>query len=138
MTTVTVTMTDQQARCVVDALDLYCRIGLGQYEELEMMLRMGLIKPAHDTDPMGIADDFRTALFAAKAIIGHPPNGSFGIGHPRLHEDFKRAYEIKKQIQKPMAEHRNPNPSFRGVNYDGRIVAYTSDPNITVTVEASE
>lgn len=28
MTTVTMTMTDRQAECVVDALDLYCRIGL--------------------------------------------------------------------------------------------------------------
>lgn len=138
MTTVTVTMTDQQARCVVDALDLYCRIGLGQYEELEMMLRMGLIKPAHDTDPMDISDDFRTAMLTAKAIIGHPQNGSFGIGHPRLHEDFNRAYELKKQIQKPLAEHHEPNPAWRGVNYDGRIVAYTSDPNITVTVEEAE
>lgn len=138
MTTVTMTMNEQQARCVVDALDLYSRIGLGQYEELEMMLRLGRIKPTHDVAPMDISDDFLAALCAAKAIIGHKPGASFGIGHQRLHEDFKRAFEIKKQIQKPMAEHRDPNPSFRGVNYDGRICAYTSDPNITVTVEETE
>ena len=35
-----------------------------------------------------------------------------------------------------MAMHRNSNPEFRGVNYDGRTVRYTKDPDITMEIEA--
>ena len=138
MTTVTVTMTDQQARCVVDALDLYCRIGLGQLEELNMLALSGFIRQTAGTNTADVRDELPGLCSSIKRLLRHHSGSSFGLGHDLVHEDFKRAYELKKQIQKPMAEHRNPNPSFRGVNYDGRIVAYTSDPNITVTVEASE
>lgn len=138
MTTVTMTMTAQQARCVIDALDLYCRIGLGQIEELEMLARSGFIRPTAGTDPADVRDELAALCSSIKRMLGHHPGGSFGIGHDLVHEYANRAFEIKKQIEKPLAEHRNTNPKLRTVDYDGRIVAYTSDPNITVTVEETE
>lgn len=35
-----------------------------------------------------------------------------------------------------MAMHHNPIPEFHGVNYDGRTVRYTKDPDITMEIKA--
>ena len=40
----------------------------------------------------------------------------------------RRAYEVKKVIDKAVSEHKNPTPEFRTVHYDGLTVRYTSDP----------
>lgn len=39
----------------------------------------------------------------------------------------RRAYEVSRVLDKAIAEHCNPNPSFRGVDYDGLRVRYTQD-----------
>lgn len=139
MTTVTITCTDKQAECITRALELYTRLGLGQFEEVTYLCRTGLIRSRN-----GICTDDEAYLVSVycnqiKSLLGHPPNGSFGIGSPQLHPMTQRAFEIKKQIDKARAEHRNPDPSpgFRGVDYDGRIVRYTEDPDITVSVSDS-
>lgn len=49
------------------------------------------------------------------------------IGHHAT-KNANRCYEIMKVVQKAVAEDRNPNPSFKGVDYDGLTVRYTDDP----------
>lgn len=63
-----------------------------------------------------------------RGALGYPANGSYSIGNARLDGRVQRAYEVKKVLQKALAEHRDPNPSFRGVDYDGLIIRYTQDP----------
>lgn len=137
MTTITITCTDTQAECITQALELYVRLGLGQFEEIPLLFREGLIR-GHDVDCTAL----RVAMISnycegIKATLGHPLHGSFGIGSPQLHPMTQRAFEIKKQIEKALALHRNPNPSFPTVDYDGRIVRYTEDPDIAVSVSDS-
>lgn len=39
MTTVTITCTDKQAECITKALELYARLGLGQFQEIAYLRR---------------------------------------------------------------------------------------------------
>ena len=139
MTTVTITCTDTQAECITRALELYARLGLGQLEEITYLCRTKQIRGINGELTNEQCDTIDVFCDQIKMELGHSPNGSFGIGNPKLHPMTQRAYEIKKQIDKARAEHRDPNPSpgYRGVNYDGRIVQYTEDPDITVAVSDS-
>lgn len=139
MTTVTITCTDKQAMCITLALELYTRLGLGQFQEITYLCRTQQIRGRNGDLTHEQCEALDVICDQIRAILGHPPNGSFGIGSPQLHPMTQRAFEIKKQIDKALAEHRNPNPSpgYRGVNYDGRIVRYTSDPDITVSFPGS-
>lgn len=139
MTTVTITCNVDQARCITDALEFYARIGIGQIEELGNLVREEVILPCAGIDPADVRYEIQALCTVIKRALGHHPGASFGIGHDRVHVTAKRAFEIKKQIDKARAEHRNPTPSpgFRSVAYDGRIVRYTEDPDITVSVSDS-
>lgn len=137
MTTVTITCTDKQAECITRALELYTRLGLGQFEEVTYLCRTGQIRSRNGVCTDDEDDLINIHCNQIKSLLGHPPNGSFGIGNDLLHPMTQRAYEIKKQIDKARAEYLHPNPRFRGVDYDGRIVRYTEDPDITVSVSDS-
>ena len=136
MTTVTITCTDTQAECITRALELYFRLGLGQFEEVTYLCRTKQIRGRYGELTNEQCDTIDVFCDQIKMELGHSPNGWFGIGNPKLHPMTQRAFEIKKQIDKARAEHRDPNPSpgYRGVNYDGRIVRYTEDPDITVSI----
>ena len=69
-----------------------------------------------------------------KSSLRFQQNGSNGIGHPHVAPSTHRAWDVRKVLEKALAEHRNPNPTFRGVNYDGLIVRYTQDPEPTVEI----
>lgn len=132
---VVVKMSTEQAKVICDALDLYNRITLGQFEELESLIRHCLICKAGNLNDaedkqypnFDEMDEIREKIFEIKHIMGFPQYGSFGIGNPKLHSSNARSYEMMKTIQKVLAEHRNPNPEFRTVDYDGVIVRYTQD-----------
>lgn len=134
MKKVILTLTPEQAVAVRDALDLYSRICIGQIEEIGQLVRFGTVPMRNPADmPREMADADRCdeivrLLNDAKAILGYPISGSNGIGHPHVDASGHRAYEIKKVLAKALAEHRDPAPQFRGVDYDGLTVRYTQDP----------
>lgn len=136
-------LTLEQAAALAQATDLYARLCIGQLEELEMLIREGTI-PCADTRgsqdrtaaTMDQCSEILALLKQVKAVLGYHPNGSHGIGHAHVHVTGTRAYEIKKVVDRALAEHRDPNPSFRGVNYDGLICRYTTDPAPLARVQA--
>lgn len=125
-----------QARAAVDAFDLFTRLSLGQFRALEDLIRQEAIKKA-DGSPadMETCEQIDGLLKQVATLMGFGYNSSRGIGNPNNSIESARAYEIKKVVEKALAVHNDPNPSFRGVNYDGLIVRYTQDPapNATIT-----
>lgn len=137
---VTLTLTPEQAVAVRDALDLYSRICIGQIEEIGQLVRFGTVpmrKPADMPREMADADrceEIARLLNGVKTVLGYSISGSNGVGHPHVDASGHRAYEVKKVLAKVLAEHRDPAPQFRGVDYDGLTVRYTQDPAPVVEV----
>jgi len=131
MTTVHLTLSLDQAYAVDRACDLYARIGLGQLNEIAMLVSFGEIRNADGRMATGeLRDNIKALMIRAKGLLGHSAHGSFEIGHALVPVGFKRAFEIKKVLEKSLAMHRNTDPEFRGVNYDGlsQTLRYTDDP----------
>lgn len=140
MTNLTLTITTDQAAAMSRQLDLAMRIHLLQFREIEHMARMGELK--HQTGRRLTMDeckqlDFWLALVSG--IFGFESNASFGIGSSHVSTDAHRGYEIKKVVDKALAEWREPNPQgMRGVDRDGLICRYTNDPAPVAKVDGRD
>jgi hypothetical protein len=130
-------LTPEQAQVLVHACDLYSRIGIGQFEEIEQLARMGMLRHRHATADGAPAvteaeinrlEQAREALDVAKRhLTGMEPNASFGILNQLVHKDFKVAWELQQVVRHRLAwdARGNParrdwagSPSMMGVNYD--------------------
>lgn len=123
-----------QADAVCEALQTHTRIAIGQLEYIAELVRDGVIpmaprtgRPRATASPE-VCDAIRDLMRQAKELLGYPPSGSLGISHPQVALPTRRAYEAEKVLAQTLAEHREPNPSFRSVAYDGLGVRYTQDP----------
>jgi hypothetical protein len=114
---VTIECSEEQARVIVDALDLYARIGIGQLHEV-----VWVWSSAYQTE-IDARDAAEAAMDAVKAQLlpGYGRHGSRGIGNPGNAMTFTRAYDVKKTIEQAMAVARDPNPKLLTVDYDGTI-----------------
>lgn len=126
-------VTLEQAAAISKALDLYTRIGMGQLEEVALLASMGLV-PVRTAagSPRQVAspdqcEQLRELMDQAKCILGFARTAHAGIGNPNIDITVARAYEVGKVLSKALAEHRNPAPTFRGVDYDGLGPRYTTD-----------
>lgn len=135
-------LTFEQAEALAQAADLHVRISMGQLERIgEMVMENDGILPVSYNGMMSIGelvalrDRVNPHLLAAKRALGHPANGSFGIGHENVSEAAHRNYEILKVLQKTMFE-RLPGAEtrFKGPMSDGLLVRYTEDPAPVATV----
>lgn len=130
--------TIEQAQSLGHALDFYCRMGLGQISEIADILRFGYTQQWNngqfESASVEACEDVGSLVESLASSLDYPRGASYGIGHRCLDEDANRAYEIKKVIDKSVAEEIKPNPAFRGVNYDGLLLRYTNDEAPTATV----
>lgn len=128
-------LTIDQAKVVEDALDLYSRIGIGQLEEVEHVLKrkFGFFNVVDKNTPINW-DAFNQAIKYAKLYIGFEPNASYGIGNKKVSVSVKRAFEIQKTLSKELAMDRDPNPGFKTFDYEGLTSRYTDDPAPECTI----
>ena len=108
----TLTMNEEQAQLLVKALDLYSRIGIGQFEEV-----LQVYDPTAKLSP-GTRDDIRQQLDFAKAAAGHPANGSYGIHSPEVRDEFRAAYDIQQVVRNRLAYDRKPEGNPSSVHFD--------------------
>ena len=109
--TYTLTMSEEQAQVVVRALDLYTRIGIGQFEEI-----LRVYDPLSET--WGSGHQFALEYIGEiKAQAGHPMNGSHGIHHPEVRDEFRAAYDVQQVIRNRIAFDQNPEGGM-GVAFD--------------------
>lgn len=117
----------EQAQTLSQALDLYTRVGLGQLEQIDDLVRMGVIPcgPQHEGEIL--FEPIATQAKVLKGLLGFSAHGSWSIGADSVPIGSKRAYEVKKALDRELAMARDPEPEFKGVNYDGVTVRYTRD-----------
>lgn len=121
----TLTVTEDQARIIHDALDLYTRIGIGQFENvLEVYDRGCRLKPEQ-------RHAIRESLLCAKTAAGHPRNGSWGIHHVKVADRFRSAYDIQQVVRHQIAWDHNPKGGIQ-VQFD-RPQQTSDSPLPTIT-----
>ncbi len=135
-------LTLDQAEAIKDALEVYTRLGLGQLHILAEMVEAGTM-PVKNGDPKA-EDRFETSMHvrkltsAIRAELGFVAGESYGVGNRNVSKNTHRAYETSRVLRQALAVHRDPNPSFRSVDYDGLIVRYLGDepaPSCCITEE---
>lgn len=135
MEKVQLTVTVPQAQAMAKALDLFARLSIGQVGMIAEMVSMQEIpmyaqngSPGRDASAE-VCDAVRKKVEEVLRILGYSGFGhSLGVGNEHVPVAGHRAYELSRVLEKVLAEHRNPNPEFRGVNYDGLSLRYTNDP----------
>lgn len=138
-TRVSIEVSLEQAIAVSEALEAYSRLGIGQINHVAELVSTGEIPIGGRCDRNGNMLEYETANIdqvetvrdlcdQIKIALGYSLGGSNGVGHPHVSLNTHRSWEVRKVLEKAIAEHRNPSPSFRGVSYDGLLVRYTKDP----------
>ena len=135
--TVTLTLpTIEQAHAVKAALDLYMRMGLGQFDELAYLVRCDEFKHTTKELTADEKDEFSALTQKLRDFMGHEYGASFGVGSKRVSVTAHRCYEAYKVLAQALAVARDPSPTgFKGVDHDGLIVRYTQDPAPKARVE---
>jgi hypothetical protein len=104
MKTYTLTITEKQARALMDATDLLQRVQLGQFREIEDNLP--LQKPI---DYQELRDDFQIiGAILSKHMIDNIDgcSSSLGVGHPELPESNGILYDLHRVIRRKLSVER--------------------------------
>ena len=92
-------LSEEQAQIVIRALDCFSRIGIGQFENILEVYDQGALQQGTLA---------RSFVDRVKQEAGHPPNGSHGIHHRAVSDDFRAAYDIQQVLRNRVAFQRHP------------------------------
>lgn len=103
-------LTKEQVEVLIQALDLYSRIGIGQFEE---------ILDVYDFSKISYEsrDDVKQHMMSSKVLAGHSMNGNYGIHNEEINDKFRIAYDIQQVVRHRLAWDRNPKGEIT-VNFD--------------------
>lgn len=110
-----------QVRVLVDALDLYARVLLGQLDEVVNLARMGLLTDGegHPASAARIREAESRLNEVKQLLTGFAPNASKGICARHTPSAAKHAFLLRKVMRYRMALERKPDGSaFDGVDFD--------------------
>ena len=108
-------LTEKQAQVLVDALDLYSRIGMGQLTEVAHILRMNVIgNPSGTVDALDAVE--RLTREAASLWMGGS-GGYYGITSEKISDVFRVSWDLQQVIRYRLAWDRNPKGGIQ-VHFD--------------------
>lgn len=118
------TMPEAAAQGVCQALELFTRLGIGQCEALSDELRFRRMRPEFCQSGSGTYDDQETfdqidALTRRikAGLFGHSVGASWGIFHPKVDIDVRRAYDFFVRLRHRLSWDRVPEGSI-GIGHD--------------------
>lgn len=130
--TYTISINEHHLRVMKEALDLYSRIGLGQFDEVERLWRDDGRKKAdhkyNETEEIDF-DGMREKLKELKQMIGFT-NGSWGIHCLSVPDHFRIAWDIKRVLRHRLAWDLNPEGAIT-VDFD-EVRHSSRQPLITI------
>jgi hypothetical protein len=117
-------MTEKQAQVLVNALDLYSRIGMGQLTEVAHILRMTVVgNPSGTVDALDAVE--RLTREASSMWMGGS-GGYYGITSEKISDVFRVAWDLQQVIRYRLAWDRKP---------EGGIQVHFDDPMKTSAEE---
>ena len=91
------TANENQLRVLINALDFYSRIGMGQLEELVHTAKFNNVFPKEGSiDVELVAERIVKAL---KPLLGFPADGHFSITNKNVIDDYRIAWDIQKVVR---------------------------------------
>jgi hypothetical protein len=127
-------LTENQARVIVKALDLYSRIGMGQLGEIAYVL-MNYSKSSSDNEIQDRADRFHVLRerldIISQSWMGR--SGHYGISSEKISDVFRIAWDIQQVVRHRLAWDRNPKGDIT-VDFDDPL-KYSSEQLPTIKLE---
>lgn len=127
------TMTEEQAGVLRDALDLYARVGLGQVDLVAEMVITGTMLTADgklaSIDQLEL---LRDGLLVVRHALGFRGEGhGRAIGADGVPVAITTAWDMKKVVAQAVAMARDPEPPIgaRTVDHDGLFIAFSPKPH---------
>lgn len=119
----------KQARLLEKILDLYVRIGIGQFEEIAQTINSLFDINSNNFELQGnLALELMKVL--KRQLLGYD-NGNIGISNEKVKNDVKVAYDLAKVLQKGIAvteDHKSYS-----VWHDGAILHLGSEPIASIS-----
>ncbi|MFA5407736.1 MAG: hypothetical protein WC343_03090 [Bacilli bacterium] len=100
MTTVTLTLTEEQADTLLAALDIYSRLKMGQFSAVTDLF------PARHFDRTAAAAALKEARQAVMPELD--PRGYYGIRNLEAGEQARVAFDVQQVLRHALAWHRYP------------------------------
>ena len=111
---------EHQAEVLERALDLFSRIGMGQFKELLRTFELNKLRSYSDDNYLKIVDQIKRLLDDIHILLTElSPSGYFGITSNKIDDDFRVAFDIYQVIKHRLSWDRVP---------DGRIGIDFYDP----------
>ena len=131
-------MTPAQATATALALDTFSRLAMGQLTIVADLVIDGHVASCDASlPPPALTRKVRETMDEIRAALGHQRGAYLGIGSPKVGKTAKRCYEVEKVLLRVLALLRDPDPTFRDVDYDGLSMRYTQDPTPEATVRGA-
>lgn len=120
------------ALAVSQALELLARLGIGQVHAISDLVRQKAIPFNHELaltarDELDRLDVIDGICGMLASQLGFSRNAPYDIGSDHVPLLARLALEIKKVLDKALAENRDASPSFGGADYDGLTARTTQD-----------
>lgn len=119
----TLHLTEKQARVIVNALDLYSRIGMGQLKEVAYVLRATQkLNDNTDVEIQERSDQINIIRDRLEAISRYWMNGSgyHSITSQKISDVFRVAWDIQQVIRHRLAWDKNPKGDIT-VDFDDAL-----------------
>ena len=110
--TVSVTMDIRETRRLLDSLDIYSRIFIGQYDSIPNK-RMMLLPVEKWQTYQNVKEEIMNTLMQIRHIVlpeldGYGVSGSWGIWNPKVNPKAVDAYDMKQVIRHAVAYYQHP------------------------------
>jgi hypothetical protein len=117
-------LTEKQAQVLVNALDLYSRIGMGQFSEIAHVLRMNVLgNPSWQVDALAKVEEI------TREASSYWMGGSgdyYGITSEKINDIFRVAWDLQQVIRYRLAWDRKPEGGIQ-VHFDEPWKSSTED-----------
>lgn len=107
-------MTERQAQIIINALELYSRIGMGQLQEVAYVLRSNSVPGFINFNAL---DKVESLTREASSYWMNFSGGYHGISSNKINDSFRVAWDLQQVIRYRLAWDRNPEGGIQ-VHFD--------------------